>query len=284
MKIRIEEEKESTAVNPKHYSSHPSGIECIEIAKHMNFCLGNAFKYVFRHKLKDVGNQILDLKKALWYLQCHVESLSRGPSIRSQYLWKGQTAREEENQDTFFNTWWLSCRRKYSPWKTIRCIRSSDGTGDFRWPLSPWMRGESQERQEARQSFEKSMLGKPGKKSGEKSTSSDRLQRSQKSGSETNPSPGCPDPKALYGMPLTRGGEEIQCFSNDRAAYLERTGMEIAQICARESEENVRVALCSIWMAGIPGTQISGCSASATKSIENEIQRIQSQFGSCTPT
>lgn len=34
--------------HPEHYTSHPSGIECIEITKHMNFCLGNAMKYIFR--------------------------------------------------------------------------------------------------------------------------------------------------------------------------------------------------------------------------------------------
>ena len=29
------------AVNhPKHYTSHPSGVECIAITEHMGFCLG----------------------------------------------------------------------------------------------------------------------------------------------------------------------------------------------------------------------------------------------------
>jgi hypothetical protein len=35
----------SDAVNsPKHYNSHESGIECIDLAGHMGFALGNAFK------------------------------------------------------------------------------------------------------------------------------------------------------------------------------------------------------------------------------------------------
>jgi hypothetical protein len=25
--------------HPKHYTEHPSGIECIEITEHMNFCV-----------------------------------------------------------------------------------------------------------------------------------------------------------------------------------------------------------------------------------------------------
>lgn len=51
---------------PAHYTSHPSGMECIEITEHMGFCLGNAVKYIWRADLK--GNAITDLKKAIWYL------------------------------------------------------------------------------------------------------------------------------------------------------------------------------------------------------------------------
>lgn len=28
--------------NPKHYTSHPSGVECIQVTEHMGFNLGNA--------------------------------------------------------------------------------------------------------------------------------------------------------------------------------------------------------------------------------------------------
>lgn len=51
--------------HPNHYTSHPSGVECIELTEDMNFCLGNAFKYVWRHSLKN-GRE--DLEKAIWYL------------------------------------------------------------------------------------------------------------------------------------------------------------------------------------------------------------------------
>jgi hypothetical protein len=54
------------AINPPHYQAHPSGIECIEITEHMNFCLGNAIKYIWRAGLKN--NAIEDLEKARWYL------------------------------------------------------------------------------------------------------------------------------------------------------------------------------------------------------------------------
>jgi hypothetical protein len=54
------------AINPDHYKTHPSGVECIQITEHMNFCCGNAVKYIWRHAMKG-GSQ--DLEKAIWYLQ-----------------------------------------------------------------------------------------------------------------------------------------------------------------------------------------------------------------------
>jgi hypothetical protein len=44
-------------------------VECIDFAKKMNFCQGNAFKYVWRAGYKDAILE--DLEKALWYInQC----------------------------------------------------------------------------------------------------------------------------------------------------------------------------------------------------------------------
>lgn len=65
--IREEPEVAEDVVNhPKHYTSHPSGIECIQITEHMSFTLGNAVKYIWRADLKD--DAIEDLKKARFYL------------------------------------------------------------------------------------------------------------------------------------------------------------------------------------------------------------------------
>ena len=56
------------AVNhPSHYTNHPSGVECIQITEHMNFCLGNAIKYIWRADLKQ--DAIQDLEKAVFYIQ-----------------------------------------------------------------------------------------------------------------------------------------------------------------------------------------------------------------------
>jgi hypothetical protein len=70
-----EDQKEYDNVNyPKHYNSHPSGIEVIQITEHMNFCLGNVIKYVLRHEHK---NGTEDLKKAAWYLDREIKRLER---------------------------------------------------------------------------------------------------------------------------------------------------------------------------------------------------------------
>ena len=62
---------ENDAVNPAHYKAHPSGVECIQVTEHMNFCLGNAVKYIWRAGLKD--DVVQDLEKAAWYINREIE-------------------------------------------------------------------------------------------------------------------------------------------------------------------------------------------------------------------
>ena len=59
---------------PSHYTNHPSGVECIEITEHMNFCLGNAIKYIWRAGLKN-DNAIEDLMKAEFYIKREIDRL-----------------------------------------------------------------------------------------------------------------------------------------------------------------------------------------------------------------
>ena len=66
--------KDNDPVNhPAHYTSHPSGVECIEVTRHMNFNIGNAIKYLWRHGAK--GNPIEDLKKAAFYINDEIKRL-----------------------------------------------------------------------------------------------------------------------------------------------------------------------------------------------------------------
>lgn len=63
------------AVNhPPHYTQHPSGVECIQITEHMNFCLGNAIKYIWRAGLK-AKDPVEDLKKARFYIEREIKRL-----------------------------------------------------------------------------------------------------------------------------------------------------------------------------------------------------------------
>lgn len=71
---------EADMVNhPPHYTGHPSGVECIEVAEHLPFCLGNAFKYLFRRDAK--GNPVENIEKAIWYVNRHNETYPNKPEL-----------------------------------------------------------------------------------------------------------------------------------------------------------------------------------------------------------
>ncbi|NDB70341.1 MAG: DUF3310 domain-containing protein [Methylocystaceae bacterium] len=65
--------KPDVVTRPKHYTQHPSGVECITITEHFNFCIGNAIKYLWRAGLK--GDAIEDLKKARWYIDRELNNM-----------------------------------------------------------------------------------------------------------------------------------------------------------------------------------------------------------------
>ncbi len=61
--------------HPTHYTTDPSGVEAIEITRHRNFNIGNAFKYLWRAGLKNENTHIEDLKKAIFYIQDEINRL-----------------------------------------------------------------------------------------------------------------------------------------------------------------------------------------------------------------
>ena len=67
MRKKVDKLKNNPVSHPAHYTSHPSGIEAIEICGYMGFCLGNALKYILRADYK--GKAIEDLRKSIWYLE-----------------------------------------------------------------------------------------------------------------------------------------------------------------------------------------------------------------------
>lgn len=75
LKKNQKETNQDEVNHPSHYTSDPSGIECIQITRHRNFNIGNAIKYLWRAGLKDGNSDIQDLQKAVWYIQDEIERL-----------------------------------------------------------------------------------------------------------------------------------------------------------------------------------------------------------------
>ena len=68
----IKRDKKHDPVNhPRHYTSSPSGIECIDVVEWLPFNVGNAIKYLWRAGHK--GAPIEDLRKSIWYIQREIE-------------------------------------------------------------------------------------------------------------------------------------------------------------------------------------------------------------------
>lgn len=67
--------------HPEHYTSDPSGIECIEITRHRNFAIGSAIKYLWRAGRKgeegktSIDKQVEDLNKSIWYIKDEINRL-----------------------------------------------------------------------------------------------------------------------------------------------------------------------------------------------------------------
>ena len=70
--------------HPRHYTSHPSGVECIQVVEHFPFNIGAAIKYLWRAGLK--GDAIEDLQKAEWY--CRREQERRQHERRLAVNWE----------------------------------------------------------------------------------------------------------------------------------------------------------------------------------------------------
>lgn len=77
------EQSDDQVNHPKHYNEHPSGVECIDIVRHMTFNVGNVFKYLWRAGLKDREPSIKDHKKALFYLQDEIARLEGEADIEA---------------------------------------------------------------------------------------------------------------------------------------------------------------------------------------------------------
>ena len=86
------------AVNhPAHYAPifEARQIECIEIARYLDFCRGNAFKYVWRAGLKgEPEKAIEDCEKAKFYMNCALEN---GDTLTARAVFSIIRGPEEES-------------------------------------------------------------------------------------------------------------------------------------------------------------------------------------------
>jgi hypothetical protein len=76
--------------HPKHYTSHPTGVECIDIIEHMTFNRGAAVKYIWRAGQKH--DLIEDLKKAKWFIEREISRIEAQKSRSEEQSSQGRDA------------------------------------------------------------------------------------------------------------------------------------------------------------------------------------------------
>lgn len=78
--------KNNPVEHPNHYNWIPE-IETMDVVKHFSFCLGNAFKYIWRapHKaaFEDFDGALEDLKKARYYIDIEIDKLQT-----EEHMWR----------------------------------------------------------------------------------------------------------------------------------------------------------------------------------------------------
>jgi len=72
---------------PPHYTSHPSGVECITIVEHMNYNLGAAIKYIWRAGEKNAATRVEDLRKAAWHVIREIGRLEKA-ALKAEFAAK----------------------------------------------------------------------------------------------------------------------------------------------------------------------------------------------------
>ena len=65
--------------HPNHYGGEDNTYEAIKVidAWDLGFSLGNAIKYISRAGKKRKDTELEDLRKALWYIQHHIENIEK---------------------------------------------------------------------------------------------------------------------------------------------------------------------------------------------------------------
>lgn len=248
---------------PPHYTSHPAGIECIDVAEHMPFCEGNATKYLWRSHLKS-ADPVIDWRKARWYLDRAImnaqrrdygmESVSERYPIRSEYRRPSAKDRKRAGTKAFIDPYWVSGRLVLNAGaEARRPLCAPDGDGNVRWSVPRWLRGLALKWRQSRQSFVQSRLRKPASKSCAQGRSPNGFWRWAKSGSEADRGHGGRDPNNGWdgcGASCAFWRNKV----NDRAGSPPRQ-LEVDRI-ALHFASPAREAIPLIWRAGEKGDRL----------------------------
>ena len=186
--------------HPPHYTSHPAccecgrGVECIQIAEHMGFCLGNAVKYLWRCQYKH-SNPVFDLRKAIWYIEReiqrieeikNVERIPQRHEIRSQH----QGASQDEGQaasKAINHPHGVSPDCLFSAGEEARGpLCASDGDGDICGVVPEGFGGVPLEREQFGQSVGEPEIRKQERQPRKEGPASDRLQWGEESSREAD--------------------------------------------------------------------------------------------------
>lgn len=71
----MEQPETEKVEHPQHYGGKDNPFETIKVidAWNLNFNLGNAVKYISRAGKKDLDKYVLDLRKAVFYIEHEIE-------------------------------------------------------------------------------------------------------------------------------------------------------------------------------------------------------------------
>lgn len=122
--------------HPKHYTSDPSGIECIDITRHRNFNIGNTIKYLWRAGLKEdkdrklIDKQIEDLNKAVWYLVDEIHRLGSRCTVKTDSI---NTCLPIDNESIIDAA--LNYHEKING-QDVSILGLSNGNGDIRFNIA----------------------------------------------------------------------------------------------------------------------------------------------------
>lgn len=269
--------------HPPHYTSHPSGVECIEIAERLGFNIGNAVKYIFRRDLKGAG-AVIDLRKAIWYITRELQrrsidgemaSVSHGLALRSLHGRESSLDSEEagekggSSQDGLHEHGVLNTRRARTT------LRAPHGAGDMEGAVSSGSRSVSSGRSSKEQRAEQSAMGNTQEKLRKKSRARNRFCRGEESSSctEVGQRPG---DSRRGNQSYSSYGHDFQCIDNDDSSS--RIGAELAErflrVISYEENTDIQGALMMLWRAGLKNSEPQQDLEKSIWFIKRELQRI----------